>query len=52
MKLILSADKMNLTVHWYMDCRGHVGCLMTMGKGAAITLSNIMKCNTRSSQTA
>jgi hypothetical protein len=41
MKLILSADKMDFTVHWYMDelhqinddCRGQVGCLMTMGKG-------------------
>jgi len=57
MKLILSADEMNFTVHWYMDgshqihkdCRGQVGCLMTMGKGAAISSSNIMKCNTRSS---
>jgi len=37
----LSADKMNFTVHWYVneshqindDCRGQVGCLMTMGKG-------------------
>jgi hypothetical protein len=57
MKLILSADKMNFTVHWYVDgshqihkdCRGQIGCLTTMGKGAAISSSNIMKCNTRSS---
>jgi len=57
MKLILSADEMNFTVHWYLDglhqihedCRGQVGCLKTMGKGAAISSSNIMKCNTRSS---
>jgi hypothetical protein len=57
MKLILSADEMNFTVHWYVDgshqchedCRGQIGCLMTMGKGAAISSSNIMKCNTRSS---
>jgi hypothetical protein len=50
MKLILSADEMN----WYVDgshqchedCRGQIGCLMTMGKGAAISSSNIMKCNT------
>jgi hypothetical protein len=57
MKLILSADEMNFTVHWYVDgshqchedCRGQTGCLMTMGKGAAISSSNIMKCNTRSS---
>ena len=54
MKLILSADEMNFTVHWYVDgshqiheeCRGQIGCLMTMGKGAAISPSNIMKCNT------
>jgi hypothetical protein len=57
MKLILSADEMNFTVHWYVDgshqihedCRGQIECLMTMGKGAAISLSNIMKCNTQSS---
>jgi hypothetical protein len=57
MKLILSADEMNFTVHCYVDgshqihedCRGQVGCLMMMGKGAAISSSNIMKCNTRSS---
>jgi hypothetical protein len=57
MKLILSADEMNFTVHWYVDgshqihknCRGQIGCLMTMGKGAAISSLNIMKCNTRSS---
>ena len=48
---------MSFTVHWYMDglhqihkdCRGQVGCVMMMGKGVAISLSNIMKCNTRSS---
>jgi len=57
MKLILSADEINFTVHWYMDglhqihedCRGQVGCLMMMGKGAAISSSYIMKCKTRSS---
>ncbi len=58
-KLILSADEMNFTVHWYVDgshqihededCRGQIGCLMTMGKGAAISSSNIMKCNTQNS---
>ncbi len=39
MKLILSADKMKFNVHWYVDgshqvqedCRGKIGCLMTMG---------------------
>ena len=59
MKLILSADMMNFTIHWYVDglhqihedCRGQTGCLMTMRKGAAISSSNIMKCNTRSSIT-
>ncbi len=57
MKLILSADEMKFTVHWcvdgshqvHKDCRGQIGCLMTMGKGAAISSSNVMKCNTRSS---
>jgi hypothetical protein len=55
MKLILvSADEMNFTVHWYVDGshqihedrKGQIGCIMTMGKGAAISLSDIMKCNT------
>ncbi len=54
MKLILSADEMNFTVHWYVDgshqihedCRGQVGCLMMMVKGAVMSSSNIMKCNT------
>jgi hypothetical protein len=57
MKLILSADKMKFTVHWYMDgshqvhedCRGQIGCLIMMGKGAAISSLNVMKCNTQSS---
>jgi hypothetical protein len=57
MKLILSADKLKFTVHWYVDgshqvnedCRGQIGCLMMMGKGAAISSSNVMKCNTQSS---
>ncbi len=57
MKLILSADEMKFTVHWYVDgshqvhkdCRGQIECLMTMGKGAAISSSNVMKRNTQSS---
>ncbi len=57
MKLILSADEMNFTIHWYIDgshqvhedCRWQIGCLMTMGKGVASSSSNKMKCNTRSS---
>ncbi len=54
MNLILSTDEMKFTVHWYVDgshqvhedCRGQIGCLMTMGKGAEISSSNVMKCNT------
>ena len=54
MKLILSLDKINFTKHWHIDrshqihedCRGQIGCLMTMGKGAACSSSNKMKCNT------
>ncbi len=57
MTLILSADKMKSTIHWYVDgshqvhkdCRGQIGCLMTMGNGAVISSSNAMNCNTRSS---
>ena len=57
MKLILSVDEINFTVHWYVDgshqvhkdCRRQIGCLMSMGKGSAISSSNSMKCNTRSS---
>ncbi len=57
MKLILSADEMKFTVHWYVngshqvhkDCRGKIWCLMMMGKGAGISSLNVMKCNTRSS---
>jgi hypothetical protein len=57
MKLILCADEMNFTIHWYIDgshqvhedCRWQIGCLMTMGKGAACISSNKMKCNTQSS---
>ncbi len=48
---------MNLTIHWYIDglhqvhedCQGLIGCLMTMGKGAACSSFNKMKCNTWSS---
>jgi hypothetical protein len=59
MKLILSADEMNFTIHWYIDgshqvhegCQGQIGfgCLMTMGKETACSSSNKMKCNTQSS---
>jgi hypothetical protein len=57
MKLIPSTDKMKFIPHWYMDglhqvhkdYSGQIGCLMTMGKGAAISLSNVMKCNSQHS---
>ena len=57
MKLILSADEMNFTIHWYVDrlhqihedCRGQIGYLMMTGKGAVMSSLNIMKCNTQSS---
>ncbi len=57
LKLILSADAINFAIHCYVDashqvhedCRGQIGCLMTLGKGAVISSSNEMKCNTKSS---
>ncbi len=57
MKLTLVADEMNFIIHWYVDglhqihenCRGQIGSLMTLGKGAAISSLNKMNCNTRSS---
>jgi len=57
LKLILSADSMNFSIHWYIDashqvhedCRGQIGSLMTFGKGAVTSSSNKMKCNTKSS---
>jgi len=57
MNLILGTDAINFTAHWYVDglhqthkdCRGQIVCLMMMGKGAAISSLNIMKCNTQSS---
>ncbi len=57
MKLILSVDEMKFTIHWYIDglhqvhedCRGQIRCLMMIGKGAAISLSNVVICNSQSS---
>ncbi len=57
MKLTLIADEMNFIIHWYVDglhqihedCQCQIGSLMTLGKGAAISSSNKMKCNTSSS---
>ncbi len=58
MKLILSAEEMNFAIHWYIDgshqvhedCRGQIGYLMTMGKGAACSSSNKMKCKCKALQ--
>ena len=41
-------ELLHFCVMW-MNSLGQIGCLTTMGKGAAISSSNIMKCNTRSS---
>ncbi len=57
MKLTIIANEINFIIHWYVDglhqihedCRGQIGSLMMLGKGAAISSSNKMKCNTRSS---
>jgi hypothetical protein len=57
MKLTLIAEEMNFITHWYVDglhqihedCRGQIGSLMTLGKGAAISSLNKMKHNTRNS---
>jgi hypothetical protein len=53
----MDADAINSAIHWYIDalhqvhkdCRGQIGCLMTLGKGAVVSSSNKMKCNTKSS---
>ncbi len=47
LKLILSADAINFAICWYIDalhqvhedCRGQIGCLMTLGRGAAALLT-------------
>jgi len=57
LKLTLEANKINFTVHWYVDgshqihedCRGQSGALMTLGKGAIHSSSTKMKCNMKSS---
>ena len=55
MKLYLSEDALNV-VHWWVnasygthwDCRSHTGAVMSMGKGAILTLSRKQKLNTAS----
>jgi hypothetical protein len=57
LKLTLEANKINFTMHWYVDgshqihedCRGQSGALMTLGKGAIHSSSTKMKCNMKSS---
>jgi hypothetical protein len=57
LKLILSADAIIFAIYWHIDalhqvhedCRGQIGCLMTLSKGAVVSSSNKMKCNTKSS---
>ncbi len=56
LKLILSADEMNLAIHWYIDgshqahkdCGGQTGSLETFGAGAIASSLNKQKCNTKS----
>jgi hypothetical protein len=56
MTLNLSADNFT-TIQWWVDashavhdnCQEHTGAMMSMGKGAAISLSNKHKLNTKSS---
>ena len=56
MKLTLSVDNMSI-VNWFvdasymthMDCKGHVGGIMTLSKGEVISVSAKIKSNTKSS---
>ena len=56
MKLTLTVDNMSV-IHWWvdashmthMDCRGHTGGMMSLGKGAALSYSGKQKLNTKSS---
>ena len=55
LKLLLRADQLKVTVHWYVGgshqthkgCRGQSGALVTFGKGAVLSSSTVMKCNTK-----
>ena len=59
MKLNLTVDNMN-TVSWWvdasygvhMDCKGHTGMMMSLGKGAAMSFSRGQKLNVKSSTKA
>ena len=56
MKLTLSIDNMNVIKWWidasdrtHMDCKGHTGGMMSLGKGAIMSYSSKQKINTKSS---
>jgi hypothetical protein len=56
MKLNLTAHNLT-TIQWWVnashathkDCLGHMGAMMSLGKGATISFSNKLKINTKSS---
>ena len=55
LKLTLSVDNLT-TIRWYVDtaygvhidCKGHTGMMMTLGRGAAMSFSRGQKLNDRS----
>lgn len=56
MKLTLEVDNMGILQWWidsshnvHVDCRGHTGTMLSLGKGAALSSSTKQKLNTRSS---
>ena len=59
MKLTLTVDNMNTVIWWvdasygvHMDCKGHTGMIMSLGKGAAMSFSRGHKLNVNSSTKA
>ena len=56
MKLCITVDSLS-TIRWYVDasygahydCKGHTGMMMTLGAGAAMSMSKAQKLNTGSS---
>ena len=56
MKLVLSVDNLTPFKWWvdasygtHSDCKGHTGMMMSLGKGAAMSMSQGQKLNTKSS---
>jgi len=56
MKLTISVENLNILRWWidasyniHDDCRGHTGCMLSLGKGAVISFSRKQKLNVRSS---